>query len=97
MRLGLHARRLLEEIFQGSCLGYPTFTIRQRIRTEPCSNKVRGNSRIRAAKKLQRVGLVEILDHQRVTIGLKTSVIHVIEVKLTKYGDEYCGARIKID
>ena len=57
---------------------------------------MRGNSRIRAAKKLESSGLVEILDYQEVALGLKSSVVHVIQVKLTKYGDDYCGARIKI-
>ena len=93
MRLGLHARRLLEEIHKASCLGFPTLSVEQKVRIEPCSQKRRGASKLRAISKLESLGLVEIIKHKKTGgAGRAKTELHLIEVSLTENGHAYCGA-----
>ena len=90
MRLGLYARGLLDEIYQANCQSFPTFRIEQSIRVEPTSKKRRGASRIRAVMRLQRMGLVKVLEHKKVVMSGTRSTVHVIDCELTEKGMEFC-------
>ncbi len=84
-------------MYQHSCLGYEEMTITQRVRLEPSTKKLRGNAKIRAVKKLESSGLVKVVDYEKMAVGSDPkSVLHIIGVKLTDYGNEYCGAKLTI-
>ena len=72
-------------------------TITQRVRVEPSTQKLRGNAKIRAVKRLESSGLVKVADHEKRAVGSNPkNVLHIISVRMTDYGNEYCGAKLTI-